>query len=175
MDKNATPESLFHCVLPSTRLMWLLRCNRNVNTQYLYLITSTMAPFISIKAVTPGSVFYFVLKVCRQRWKCHCAYAPLHYLTLHVYFTGDECSTILKVISLRGLTRIQAEEARAAGAFGPLWQPGGSFMSPVRNEITSGATFSTCYWSCCQRSWRTATAAQAWGSCFVWTRSAISM
>ncbi len=96
-DKNtinlysASPESLCHCALLRNHRMWLLRRNRNVNMQYLYLITATMAPSISIKALTPGSKFYFVLKVCRRLWKCHCAYAPLHYLMLHIYFTGDEC------------------------------------------------------------------------------------
>lgn len=148
----------FYCVLRRTRPTRLERHNKNVNAQHLYLITATMAPSVSIKALTPGSGFYFVLKVCRRRWKCHCAYAPLHYLELHIYFTGDECVTIWKVISPRGLAQKQAAPA-AVGVFGPIWQPGGSFMSPVRREMASWATFTRPHWSCCQSSSRTTTAA----------------
>lgn len=47
----------------------------------------------------------------------------------------------------------------AAGVFEPIWQSGGSFMSPVRSEMASWATFTTCHWSCCQSSSRTAATA----------------
>lgn len=52
------------------------------------------------------------------------------------------------------------ETSRAVrGEFGPILQPGGSFMSPVRTQMASWATFAGSHWSCCHSSSRTATTA----------------
>lgn len=50
------PRSPFCCAPLRAHLMELLQRNANVNKQYLYLNAATMAPSISIKALTPETV-----------------------------------------------------------------------------------------------------------------------
>lgn len=181
MDKNVTGLHLpgFFITVYFWELPWCystIPTEMSTHTTFILLQSQWLYSSLS-KLRHQGTIFYFVLKVFRQQWKCHCAYAPLYYVALHIYFTGDECVTIWKVISLRWFTRKRAEP-RAAGVSGPIWQPGGSFMSPVRTEMASCVTFAESYWSCCQRGSRTATTAchnsglrKPYKGCSVWTHS----
>ena len=76
-----------------------------------------------------------------------------------IYISQEMSVSLFERWFPRGVSHRNKQSRQQWGCSGPIWQPGGSFMSPVRREMASWATSTRPHWSCCQSSSRTTTAA----------------